>query len=245
MLGGTHIFVANVALACLPEKIRYILYPRWGGIESGATLSDHFRIMWEPVDANNKEKQLVHRCYIDSNDPKNHGCITRALDHTEGSISFISDYLAGELEGAYNEDEFLENLGMFLGVASHHISDLCTPVHVGSNIDFSALGFPTLKRFHNRVERDIKRFTNKATLQLIKPKRVNICKEFFWNVAQATYEQSFLKLNSIYSNGNEDELKNLASQVISSAIKNTVNVWYTIISSSGMTNRKWSMQPLL
>ena len=47
MNGDAHVLVANLALAFIDEAQRHILYPRWGGIESGATLSDHFRIMWE------------------------------------------------------------------------------------------------------------------------------------------------------------------------------------------------------
>jgi hypothetical protein len=139
MLGNSHCFVAMISMACLSEQQRRILYPRWGGIEAGATLSDHFRIMWEPDSPNSKKKSLVHRCYIDSKDPKDHGCVVRALDHSAGSIDFIRSYFKGELVGAYNEIEFLENLGMFLGVASHHISDLCTPPHVGHKIDFKKL----------------------------------------------------------------------------------------------------------
>ena len=50
MRGDSHCFVANLALACLTEKERHILYPRWGGIEAGATLSDHFRIMWASIE---------------------------------------------------------------------------------------------------------------------------------------------------------------------------------------------------
>ena len=51
MDGSSHRLVANLALACLNGEERGILYPRWRGIESGATLSDDFRIMWEPAEA--------------------------------------------------------------------------------------------------------------------------------------------------------------------------------------------------
>jgi hypothetical protein len=47
MTGDCHCLVANLALACLPGEERRALYPRWGGIEGGATLSDHLRIMWD------------------------------------------------------------------------------------------------------------------------------------------------------------------------------------------------------
>lgn len=92
MLGKTHQLVANLSLACLSQKERHIMYPRWGGIESGATLSDEFRIMWEIEEVGSDKKQLVHRCYVDSKDPKNHGCITRSLNHAEACIGFIESY---------------------------------------------------------------------------------------------------------------------------------------------------------
>ncbi len=191
MLGDSHCLVANLSLACLNEDERHILYPRWSGIEGGATLSDHFRIMWEPMEPGKKQRQLVHRCYIDSNNLKDHGCITRALEHTEGSIAFVKDYMKGELDDGYTEDQFLENLGMFLGIASHHIADICTPVHVGHSIDFRALGFPTLARLHGQVERDILRLQKMAKINLHKPKLIKFSHDDFWRIAACTYKHYF------------------------------------------------------
>lgn len=166
MLGNSHCFVEMMSMACLNEKERRILYPRWGGIEAGATLSDYFRIMWEPDAPDSKKNSLVHRCYIDSDDPKDHGCVVRAFDYSSGSVDFIHAYSKGELEGAYNEIEFLENLGMFLGVASHHISDLCTPPHVGHKVEFKKIGFRSLKTLHSKIEKDIERYSNRVNIKL-------------------------------------------------------------------------------
>lgn len=244
MLGDSHVLVANLALASLTEKERHILYPRWGGIESGATLSDHFRIMWESVEPGSKEKQLVHRCFVDSQNTKDHGCITRSLDHAEGSIAFITDYLS-EPNDSYTEDEFLENLGMFLGIACHHIADLCTPVHVGHLINFRSLGCSTLARFHNRVERDIRRLERKASIRLPKPQTIVISSDYFWEIAKETYEQIFIPLQDVYM-GNEEKAKlNMVTNVITSAVKHTANIWHTVLTKTKMTERKWSMQPLL
>lgn len=246
MLGKTHKLIANLALACLDIEERHILYPRWGGIESGATLSDDFKIMWEPEEANSKKKQLVHRCYINSNDPKDHGCVVRAFDHSLGSISFIEDYRKGEL-GGYEEDDFLENLGMFLGISCHHIGDLCTPVHTGQIDDPNEYGSKTTSRFHGRVERDIVKFTHFASLSFKKPKAVSINKEYFWDIAQYTYETHFTKLKNIYplKQDNEDELVNMISDIISKSVYYTASIWHTVLKSTKMTNRKWSLKPLL
>lgn len=245
MLGKSHILVANLSLACLSQKERHILYPRWGGIESGATLSDEFRIMWEPDVSGSKSKQLVHRCWVDSEDSKNHGCITRANDHSDGSISFITDYLKGDLEGSYNEVEFLENLGMFIGICCHHIADLCTPVHVGHKINFESLGYSTLSKFHNKVERDIFRFQNQLSVKLPKPKRVELSEKYFWNIAKDTFDNSFLKLEQAYQYQDLECIIEISSLSISKAVMHTTNVWHTILQKTKMTNKKWSMEALI
>ena len=169
MNGTAHQFVANLALACLDISERHILYPRWGGIESGSTLSDEFRIIWEPESIDNSTRQLVHRYFVDSTNPKDHGGITRAWDHASGSVSFIKDYIS-DPNGSYTEDEFLENLGMFLGIASHHIGDLCTPVHVGHKMNYYRVKSRNKAAFHGRVERDIDRFARKVPILFYKPK---------------------------------------------------------------------------
>jgi hypothetical protein len=245
MIGENHVLVANLALVSLPTKERHILFPRWGGIEAGATLSDQFRIMWEPEKPGDKTKQLVHRCYVDSPDSKDHGCVTRAMDHAEGTQAFICDFLSGELDGAYSEDEFLENLGMFLGVESHHLADLCTPVHVGHKIDFRSLGFPTLSRFHSRVERDIGRLAKSSNVRLPKPKVVPIGREYYWKIARETYQDSFLKLPEIYGESAPELIEKMVFRALSAAVQHTADVWHTVLSKSGMTKRTWSMQPLL
>jgi hypothetical protein len=244
MNGNTHTLVAMLALACLHRDERYILYPRWGGIESGATLSDEFRIMWEPTTAGAKSRELVHRSFVDSNDPKNHGCITRALDHSEGSVSFIRSYLDGELD-KYTEDEFLENLGMFLGVASHHIADLCTPVHVGHTMDYKRVGAKSRAAFHRKVENDMERLAHQCSLKLFPAAVTEISRDHFWKIARETYNTAFVQLEAIYHDHDEDGLLEMVSLSISRAVGHTRDVWHTILSGAAMTDRTWSMQPLL
>lgn len=245
MNGNSHILVANLALALLPEKERHILYPRWGGIEAGATLSDHFRMMWEIESPEVPKRQLIHRCYVDSDDKKNHGCVTHAYSYSDGSLSFIEDYKKGELEDAYTEESFLENLGMFFGVISHHIADLCTPVHVGHKIDFKSLGFTTLKKLHAKVERDISRLEKKVPLNLAEPVVVNLSKEYFWEIVRETYKRFFLRLEAVYGQSKPQMIEDMVSEVLSNAVNYTADVWHTILVNARMLDRGWSMQPLL
>ena len=245
MTGTIHQLIANLSLACLDVRERHILYPKWGGIESGATLSDEFRIMWEPEEAGSKNKQLVHRCFVDSDDSKNHGCVTRAWDHATGCVSFIGDYLKGDLSDAYTEDEFLENLGMFLGITCHHIGDLCTPVHVGHKMNYSKAGSKSRTHFHTKVERDITRFSIQAAPRLPKPQNTTLSKDLFIDIAKETYTLLFLNLENDYATNNKKAKIEMTSLSIGNAVKHTANVWHSILKGSGMLARNWSMQPLL
>lgn len=245
MDGSSHRLVANLALACLEQPLRHILYPRWGGIESGATLSDDFRVMWEIREAGSTERQLVHRCYLDSDDPRDHGCVTHASSYATGSLGFAEQYMAGELGDAYTEDSFLENLGMFLGVVSHHVADLCTPVHVGHRIDFRGLGFRRLSSMHRRVEKDIGRHALKTGIKLRKPRVVDLEETHFWDIARTTYEEWFLALPHIYGREAAIPVEEMAATAVGRAVTETADVWLTVLSRSKMLDRKWSMQPLL
>lgn len=243
MNSKAHKFVVNVALACLPQKERYILSPRWGGLDTGATLPDEFNIMWDTSDT--VKRHLVHRYYIDSDDEKSRGCVLQSWRYATGSLDYIIDYMNDSPENNPPEDEFLENIGMMLGVLSHHISDLCTPVHVGHKIDCQKLGYKTLSRFHTKVERDIDRYLFSSKIQLHKPKIVNLTKSYFKHIAQDTYNNHFLNIENLYFDKKEEDIQKMVTQILSTSIKHTADVWHTVLTKSNMASRKWSMQPLL
>jgi len=243
--GSTHRLVAMLAMACLDDDERRIVYPRWGAIDAGTTLSDEFRIMWEPAAAGSEERELVHRCFVDSDDPRNHGGVTRSLDHAEGSISFIQSFLDGELEGSYTEDEFLEDLGMFVGVLSHHVADLCTPVHVGHKMDYGRVEGRSMAAFHGKVERDLGRLASRCSIGMSPARLVDVSREYFWSIAKDTYDTAFVRLESVYRDGDDDALLGIVSDRMTSAVRHTRDLWHTIFSRTNMTARKWSLQPLL
>lgn len=201
--------------------------------------------MWEKIDPSRGEKQLVHRCFIDSEDPKNHGCVTRAHEHAIGCVGFIEQYMADELHDAYTEESFLENLGMFLGITSHHIADICTPVHVGHKMDYRRAGSPSASKFHARFERQMARLARGATVQLHKPVRVEMNRKYFWNIARSTYEDLFLRLEDIYAKNDQAGLQEVTSEAITRSIRYTADVWHTVMLDSGICNRKWSGRPLV
>jgi hypothetical protein len=243
--GVTHVRVIDLALASMDRKSRGILAPRLGGLEIGATLSDDDRIMWEVIEAGSSKRHLVHRCYIDSDNPRDHGCVTRACDHAEGSVGFIESYTSGELGEAYpTEESFLENLGLFMGIASHHIADLCTPVHVGHKLDYGGLGYKTLSRFHQKVERDLGRLARTSTIRLAKPVIVALDRDYFWTVAEETYSRHFSRLEAVYKSRDVGALQDLMSEVLNRAVQTTANVWFTVLKRGGMLTREWSQAPL-
>lgn len=246
MDGYSHELVALVALASLDADERDVLSARWAGLEAGATLSDYFRVLWDIAEAGDSRRHLVHRCFVDSDDPKDHGCVTQALDYATGSIAFIERYVAGQLDDAYpSEESFLENLGMFLGVTSHHVADLCTPVHVGHKMNYRRAGASSASKFHRRVERDMGRMARNATIALQRPQRVTLRGEYFWQIAQTTYERQFLRLEALYAEEDREGLQELTSEVITTAVRHTANIWHTVLAETRMCEQKWSRDPLV
>jgi len=234
--------VAMLAMTCLNEDERDILFPRWAGVEAGATLSDDFRIMWEP-ETRGKPRQLVHRCHVDSDESRDHGCVTRALDHAEGSVAFIRDWQKDPT--GYTEDAFLENLGMFLGILCHHVADLCTPVHVGGSIDPVQLGFKDTGALHRAVESAMGRLLKVSQLRLAAVRKIKLSRRFFWNIAKDTHTRWYLRLGEIYPSKNLGLLKAMTDDSLSRAVILTRDLWHTVLRESGMLGRKWSLQPLL
>jgi hypothetical protein len=107
------------------------------------------------------------------------------------------------------------------------------------------LGYSSLSRFHNKVERDIFRFQNKSSIKFSKPKLVELSDKYFWTIANDTYNNIFLKLEAIYKTKAEPSMIDISSQVVSNAVKHTTDVWHTILHKTKMTKRKWTMQPLI
>lgn len=244
MKGTTHQLIVGISLACLDESSRQVLFPRWRGILDGATLTDEFRAYWDPM-GDSDRKHLIHRCFVDSDDPKNHGAIEHLLNYSTGSVGFVGLFLDGDLGDAYSEVSFLENFGMYLGIVSHHICDICTPVHVGHRLNFRKLGYPTLARFHGKVERDIARFARPGQVTIPQPQKVQLTGEYFWSIAKSTYDEQFTTLEDLYLDDDREGIAAMSRRSISRALKHTVDVWATIMSESGITAHNWTIEPLI
>ena len=241
MRRNSHLLIAMMAMSCLSTKERYILYPRWAGIDDGATFSDDFRIMWEADILNSNEKVLVHRCYVDSNLNKDHGCSHRTFMYADGAIDFIEKCSNDSV--STSEEEFLETLGLYLGIICHHIGDLCTPLHVIKNVSTKEMKFKSRKSLHDRMERDFDKCSLEALVKLEKAEKVELSQEYFWEIAKYTHENYSTKLPEIYQS--KDSIHQMVSDLLSKAIKHTRDVWHTVLHESKMTDRNWSFQTLV
>lgn len=244
MKGVTHRLVAGIAFACLDQRSQEILYPRWRAIQAGATLTDEVRAYWDPMGDTDK-KHLVHRCYVDSVNPKDHGAIEHLFNYSTGTTGFVDAYLGGDLDGAYDEITFLENFGMYLGIVSHHICDICTPVHVGHKLDYRELGYKSLSRFHQKVERDIARIVRPGPLMIPDPELVSLTKEHFWSIAETTYSKHFTILEDAYLDGDETAIVDMTQSIVARGLKHTVDVWSTIMVKSDIWEHEWTVEPLV
>jgi hypothetical protein len=153
--------------------------------------------------------------------------------------------VAGGLREAYEtEESFLENLGMFLGIVSHHVADLCTPVHVGHKMDYRRVGVTSASKFHRRFERNMGRFARKIRLVPNRPRRVSLDIDYFWGIARATYTDLFLRLEELYAGKDKDieGIREVTSEALTSAVCHTADIWHTILIESDMCSRRWSSE---
>ncbi len=199
MKAQSHQKVVALAVESAPSRLRPLLDHMRDGIDLGASLTDEFRMYWDMDNSGKKTRVRMHRCYMDSSDPKDRGCAVQITRYVDGIPGFFDQWESGELEGAYDEEEFLVNAGAFLGVLSHHIADLHTPVHVGSSLPLSSVGYRKRAGLHSRVEADLDYAA--ATIDGIspytpRPQEFNI--DMLETTAQRIFDDYYLRLSDIY-----------------------------------------------
>jgi len=82
-------------------------------------------------------------------------------------------------------------------------------------------------------------------VKLSKPKQIKLSKDYFWSIAKSTYKDHFLRLEELYENREKEAILEMTSQVISASVNHTANVWHSVLNSTGILKREWSMQPLI
>jgi hypothetical protein len=239
MYRHAHLRVATLAAEAMPPDYTAIMAQLWDGIDTGATLPDEIGILWDTDEQEGViNRVLMHRCYMDSDKPRDRGCPIQIARYATGIPGFFDLWASGGLSGdrpedAYDEEEFFVNAGSYLGVVAHHIADLHTPVHVGRNLDLSKTGYRQSSGFHSRVDADMDRAAK--AVEVIRPHRarpVELTSTHFEHVAQQTYDDFFLKLPEVYSRQAAPSARAafLAPCVVNAA-KLTVDTWVAILRS--------------
>ncbi len=230
MKSFAHLRVAALAAGVMPAGLRSVIQQLWDGIETGTTLTDEFLWFWDTDDHKGTISQiLMHRCYMDSDSPNDRGCPLQIVRYARGIPGFFEEYAAGGLHD-YEEESFMVNAGAYLGVVSHHVADLHTPVHVGCRLPMSTVGYKTRQGFHSRVEADLD-YTARtvASIKPYVPSSIVLSDEAFLAVAQRMYEEFYLKLPTVYGPPTSRDVRTQFFQdCVSCAAKVTADVWTTV-----------------
>jgi len=227
-----HIHVARLATDAMPAKYTDIMDELCEGIDTGATLPDEIGIMWDTDEqADVIKRVLVHRCYMDSDNPRDRGCAIQVSRYATGIPGFFDLWASGELDGAYDEEEFLLNAGSYFGVVAHHIADLHAPVHVGRKVDLATAGFRRGSGFHSRVDADMDRAAKTVeSIGTHKPRPIELTSAYFEGVPQRTYDQFFLKLTDFYSTRPDPATRAaFLAPCVENAARVTIDTWVAIL----------------
>ncbi len=218
----------------MPEEQQQFVSVLWEGIQAGATRPEEFRMLQGPEEQDGVERMLMHRCYVDSSDPKERGCPDQISRYATGTVSFIEDFAGGELEGGCDGTEFRRNCGSFFGVIAHLAADLWTPVHLGRRLQPSDLRYAHRRGFHWGVEADLEKAaaTIEGSLEY-RPERVPLDSAHYARLASQLYRRLYLELPVIYGkNRRAEDVRRFAEECIVGAACTTADIWHTVAASS-------------
>ena len=234
MKRNAHIRVAELATNHLPDPWATPIAALWEGIETGATLPDEFVAYWDTDDQVGViSKVRMHRCYMDSDDPRDRGCVIQIVRYATAIPGFVEDFASGDLEGSYDDEEFALNLGMFFGIASHHIADMHTPVHVCSHVDPATVGARSSAGFHTRIETDLDRAAAAVeTIQPYRPQTVALEHPAIEALAQAAFDDFVPRLPLVYGpKATLDSRVEAMTECVRRAAQATADVWSAVLNT--------------
>jgi len=230
-----HLKVCELARDAMPEEHRQFVAMLWEGIEAGATRPDDFRMLLGPDEgAGVARRAAAHRCYVDSDDPKDQVCPAQVSRYATGAVSLIERFAEGELEGAHDGARFRRGCGALLGVIAHHAADLWTPVHLGRSLQTSDLHHRHRRGFHFGVEADLEKAAAAIGEPLeYRPQQVPLDAGHYARLASRLYRRLYLMLPVIYGKSRSGEgVHRLAHQCIVGAACTTADIWATVAASS-------------
>ena len=232
MHAAAHVRVVVLAADAMPDRYAPVVARLWEGIEMGATVPDELRFLWDVDDQVGViARVLMHRCFMDSDKPRDRGCPIQIARYATGIPGFFEDYARGELEGAYDDEEFVANAGVYFGFVSHHIADLHSPPHVGKSLDAKAMGFRDRGRLHARVEVDLDRAARSiCTIAPYRPTPIELTTETFELIAESVYYEAYLALPRAYGPKADAGLReDLLCSCVRKAAQRTADVWAVVL----------------
>lgn len=200
MIGKSHIKISHLMLQHLNPSFSCILQRFIEIYETGVEVPDKY-IMWHcdpltPTEKGNQPKRhLVHRYYLDVDDSFNRKgrLIEMIWLYTDGIVSFIQDDL--ETSTAYPTIENLvENWVLHIGMLTHFLGDICTPLHVGicNSNHFRELSG---KKYHSKIEQALWRYHKNQDVNELDIKKCNLNTKQLIGIAKTTYNDYMLLVN--------------------------------------------------
>lgn len=235
MRGASHLAIVKLAASVMPTEYSGFLSRLQEGIKEGASLTDEFRWYWEMDDGNVGRRIRMHRCYMDSDDHRDHGCPVQIVRYATGIPGLLEGWVDGTLADLYDDDElFFLNAGSYFGIVSHHIADLCTPVHVGHAVHPTVFGYRSRAGLHSRVEADLDRAAASIdSLQPFTPQPNLPTVQTLESVASKIYRDFYLRMASVYRPLQPAPVRAaFFSGCIVAAAKLTAEIWLGILTST-------------
>jgi len=199
MIGKSHIKISHLMLQYLNPSLSCILNRFIDTFEDGVFVPDK-HIMWhcdpaEPAENKNPPKHLVHRYYIDIDDSfdRKGRLLEMIWMYTDGIISFVQD--GAEVSSAYPTiDNLVENWVLYVGMLTHFLGDICTPLHVGICQDnhFKEIAG---KKYHSKIEQALWNYHKNHNINDIDIMKCNLNTKQLTEIAQKTYEDYLLLVN--------------------------------------------------
>ena len=169
MLYKTHVHVVENAVNLVDEPLGAMLKKHLDWLIAGQEVPDSFT-RWNPdpdIYEKDAEKVLAHRFYVDSRERKSRGLIPHIIMYAEGIISYIKDTHSSPIMETIEEQQM--DWTLQIGILCHLVSDLVTPVHIGSAKDKELEKMK--KGFHSRFEAMLESKTRNFNIDHIKGHR--------------------------------------------------------------------------
>lgn len=225
MFGSTHEHLVSNAIELTSSPMKEFLKLEEDTAIACCTFFDYFHSFYGiPMDNEidpNQKKIPFHRYYYDEDSDKKGGLVGYLFQYIDGTINYIQD---GDINDGI---DWAGHLGMI----SHFIGDICTPVHVGSKLNKELIGIS--KNIHSKIERDMEKYSKSLSIQeLPNPKTIDVSYDNIFSFGRNIYSKYYLNLKSIYSN---NVVEAMCYEIYQLAVYTNTRIWNTMLLSTGVS----------